>query len=560
MAPVTRSKTRLNNGAVHFESLKVLERKRIRRKLEGLTSAHLDAPDDDLSAKAEDMQCSICSFVFYIPFSLLPCKHTYCKRCISEWMNRQLTCPLCRCEPTAFKKCSDLSKEIQILSEGLSATMKEELGFRSGNNIDEVDDRKSNIIMLEDGLTIDEFKRRISQRITATLSELETHASSAAGLNEGNRATGNTTQGQHRNLSQYRSFPNHRNPDSSFPNRSRYRHYRGPFHSRNRHRQLGEPFVRYDFGASANANQNIAFRAAQQVQDLLFRSASFPFATILPQAHVDIQRMLGYNSSRENRWAGNFETPGALPMAPGILQFGQFNPVQATANDLRLNGVSSVASQPREVTSLSSYSLSLQVLANAGLHNSAAASILPQNTSMTANLLPSAHVNPRVATHAPSIPLNLGNSFDQRATAAQPATNILAPHLSFLPANPFQVMNEMRNNASNSSNPFCSNSSPFSFVSNDALAAAATVVAATDLRRSGVNPPRQQQQQQWAPANTMPTTRGYNQYLRPSFSSNVSLSFHQPNNSVLFSVVDLSSTTNIIDASQSLTHFNQLHF
>lgn len=559
MAPVTRSKTRLNNGTVPFESLKLMERKRIRRKLEGLTSSHLDEPDDELSAKAEDMQCSICSFVFYIPFSLLPCKHTYCKRCISEWMNRQLTCPLCRCEPTAFKKCSDLSKEIQIMSEGLSATMKEELGFRSEINHDPMEERKSNIIMLEDGLTIDEFKQRISQRIAANISDLQAHASSATGPHEGDRAAGNTTQGQHRNLSQYRSFPNHRNPDASFPGRSRYRHYRGPFHSRNRNRQLGEPYVRYDFAASANANQNIAFRAAQQVQDLLLRSASFPFASILPQAQVDIQRMLGYHSSRENRLTANFETPGALSMAPAIFQFGQLNPVHAPANDFRFNGVNSMVSQPREVTPLSNYSLSLQVLANAGLQSTTAASILPQ-TSVAANLLPSTHANPRITTHTPSISLNLGSSFNQQgATTAQATPSLLAPHLSFQP-NPFQVVNEMRNSTTSSGNPFCSNSSPFSFVANDALAAAASVVAATDLRRS-VTVPRQQQQHQWTPANTMPTTRGYNQYLRPSFSSNVSTSFAQPNNSVLFNVVDLSSTVNnIIDASQSLNHFNQLHF
>ena len=536
MAPVTRSKSRLSNGAVHFESLKVLERKRIRRKLEGLAS-HLEVPDDELSTKAEDMQCSICSFVFYIPFSLLPCKHTYCKRCISEWMNRQLTCPLCRCEPTAFKNCSDLSKEIQLLGEGLSLSIKEELGFRTEDLTDELDESKTKIIMLEDGLTIEEFKLKISQRITANISELQAHASSAVAPDEANRGARNQSQpGQHRNISQYRTFPNHRSSEGSYHGRSRYRNYRGPFHSRNRNRQFGEPFVRYDFGSSGNASQNIAFRAAQQVQDLLLRSASFPLPTI-PQAQVDIQGMLNYSSSSRDRWPG-FENAGALSLAPGFLQFGQLNPVQV-AGDIRLNGVTSIVSQPREVTPLSNYSLSLQVLANAGLHNTAATSILPQPN--LANLLP----NTAAAAHNPretgivhgAIPLNLANPLDQWPATQ---TNFLGPHLSFA-ANPFAPPNEMRN-----SNQFCSTSSPFSFAANDALAAAG------DFRRSNAARP-------WPAASSMPTTRGYNQFLRPSFN-NVSLSFPQPNNSVLFSVVDLSNTTNIIDGTQNLNQFNQMHF
>lgn len=43
----------------------------------------------------ESEECSICKDSFKNPISL-PCDHIFCDECISEWFEKENTCPLCR--------------------------------------------------------------------------------------------------------------------------------------------------------------------------------------------------------------------------------------------------------------------------------------------------------------------------------------------------------------------------------------------------------------------------------------------------------------------------------
>ena len=41
--------------------------------------------------------CSICQDTMSQPLKLR-CKHIFCEECIGEWLERDITCPLCRCD------------------------------------------------------------------------------------------------------------------------------------------------------------------------------------------------------------------------------------------------------------------------------------------------------------------------------------------------------------------------------------------------------------------------------------------------------------------------------
>ncbi|PKI64912.1 hypothetical protein CRG98_014708 [Punica granatum] len=47
--------------------------------------------------------CAICQEKMHVPI-LLRCKHIFCEECVSEWFERERTCPLCR----ALVKSADL--------------------------------------------------------------------------------------------------------------------------------------------------------------------------------------------------------------------------------------------------------------------------------------------------------------------------------------------------------------------------------------------------------------------------------------------------------------------
>jgi E3 ubiquitin-protein ligase RNFT1 len=41
-------------------------------------------------------QCAICQDAPSGPLRL-ECSHIFCERCVSEWLERERTCPMCRC-------------------------------------------------------------------------------------------------------------------------------------------------------------------------------------------------------------------------------------------------------------------------------------------------------------------------------------------------------------------------------------------------------------------------------------------------------------------------------
>lgn len=44
-----------------------------------------------------EKECSICQDEFKEPIRL-PCNHIYCEQCISEWLDQETTCPMCRAQ------------------------------------------------------------------------------------------------------------------------------------------------------------------------------------------------------------------------------------------------------------------------------------------------------------------------------------------------------------------------------------------------------------------------------------------------------------------------------
>lgn len=47
-------------------------------------------------ALTEELTCGICQSVFYKPVSLLPCLHTFCAHCASQWIESSRACPECK--------------------------------------------------------------------------------------------------------------------------------------------------------------------------------------------------------------------------------------------------------------------------------------------------------------------------------------------------------------------------------------------------------------------------------------------------------------------------------
>ncbi|CAO2185833.1 unnamed protein product [Urochloa humidicola] len=61
---------------------------------------------------AGDM-CAICQEKMHVPI-LLRCKHIFCEDCVSEWFERERTCPLCRAlvKPADLRSFSDGSTSL----------------------------------------------------------------------------------------------------------------------------------------------------------------------------------------------------------------------------------------------------------------------------------------------------------------------------------------------------------------------------------------------------------------------------------------------------------------
>ncbi|XP_059659913.1 uncharacterized protein LOC132306519 [Cornus florida] len=88
-----------------FDALKVLSRKELNYGSYA-TSEQVNATGD---------LCAICQEKLHAPI-LLPCKHIFCEDCVSEWFERERTCPLCRelVKPADIKSYGDGSTSLSF--------------------------------------------------------------------------------------------------------------------------------------------------------------------------------------------------------------------------------------------------------------------------------------------------------------------------------------------------------------------------------------------------------------------------------------------------------------
>ena len=246
MAPITRSKAKASDVEIRFESLCSMPSKSFSKK----TQKKIDNSEKeriDMMAKVEELQCSICSFVFQAPFALSPCKHTFCKGCISDWLTRQISCPLCRQEPSVFHQNEKAEKEIIMLAANLSETMKDELGF---NPEEEAANKTRKLPTVSDGMSVDEFKKIIAVSKLSVVQESSSNPQQSS---------------QHPTSSSTYRDPQQRSHVHHQTHSSRRGQFRGRFQSRNNYRHV-QAFNANQYGTFIN-NVNI-FRFGVNPNDL----------------------------------------------------------------------------------------------------------------------------------------------------------------------------------------------------------------------------------------------------------------------------------------------------
>jgi hypothetical protein len=69
---------------------------RKRQALKGRKMASVHVGDGDEGQEAEHWNCEICLCTPHKPVTLVPCLHSFCAGCYSDWMRQQQTCPDCR--------------------------------------------------------------------------------------------------------------------------------------------------------------------------------------------------------------------------------------------------------------------------------------------------------------------------------------------------------------------------------------------------------------------------------------------------------------------------------
>ncbi|CAM4791319.1 unnamed protein product [Rotaria magnacalcarata] len=60
-----------------------------------------------------ELKCPLCTLPFQSPVASATCGHTFCQVCISQWMTRQATCPICR-TMTSAKEFRPISTRIVL--------------------------------------------------------------------------------------------------------------------------------------------------------------------------------------------------------------------------------------------------------------------------------------------------------------------------------------------------------------------------------------------------------------------------------------------------------------
>ena len=76
------------------------------------STAAADAVADKNDDMEENLLCSICRDVLHDAASALPCLHTFCGGCCSEWLQRNATCPQCRAPVTKLHRCLSVSVSV----------------------------------------------------------------------------------------------------------------------------------------------------------------------------------------------------------------------------------------------------------------------------------------------------------------------------------------------------------------------------------------------------------------------------------------------------------------
>lgn len=73
-----------------------------RARVTSLASIDLLPVDPREPSDTSEASCTICFSAMNDPATLLPCGHSFCRACITNWVRRKISCPLCREVPIAM--------------------------------------------------------------------------------------------------------------------------------------------------------------------------------------------------------------------------------------------------------------------------------------------------------------------------------------------------------------------------------------------------------------------------------------------------------------------------
>lgn len=62
---------------------------------------------------ADQFDCGICYMIMHQAVTLMPCLHTYCGGCFSDWLKRSKDCPNCRDPVVMVKKNALVNSSIE---------------------------------------------------------------------------------------------------------------------------------------------------------------------------------------------------------------------------------------------------------------------------------------------------------------------------------------------------------------------------------------------------------------------------------------------------------------
>ena len=77
----------------------------------------------------EEITCAVCRFSHQDPYKIVPCGHSFCNWCLTEWLKQNATCPMCRCKPTLFRKDRQARAKVEFVCGRLSTERQLEMGY-----------------------------------------------------------------------------------------------------------------------------------------------------------------------------------------------------------------------------------------------------------------------------------------------------------------------------------------------------------------------------------------------------------------------------------------------